>query len=69
MSLGDTHVSDLQVIDVNDDGYDDLVGAGNDFWVRLGNASGFDPAITTSTNYEVRDIRAGTSTKEPATST
>jgi Bacterial Ig-like domain (group 3)/FG-GAP-like repeat len=61
VSLGDTKVMDLQVINVNGDSYEDLVGASYDFrfWVRLGNATGFDAAITTFTNYAVYEIKAG----------
>lgn len=61
VSLGDVMVWDLQVANVNNDAYDDLVGASqfDRFFVRLGNATGFDPAIITSTNYTVNDIQAG----------
>lgn len=61
VSLGDTKVMDLQVINVNGDNYDDIVGASYDnrFWVRLGNASGFDAATVTYTNYAVYEIKAG----------
>lgn len=61
VSLGDTQVLDVQVINVNNDAYDDLVGASfnNRFWVRLGNATGFDAAIVTNTNYAVYDLQAG----------
>lgn len=61
VSLGDTQVLDVQVINVNNDAYDDLVGASfsNRFWVRLGNATGFDAAIVTYTNYAVYDLQAG----------
>lgn len=61
VSLGDTKLMDLQVINVNGDAYDDLVGASYDsrFWVRLGNPTGFDAAIVTYTNYAVYDLQAG----------
>jgi hypothetical protein len=61
VSLGDTKVMDLQVINVNNDAYDDIVGVSYDsrIWVRLGNATGFDPAITTYTNYAPYNVHAG----------
>jgi len=61
LSLGETSVMDLQVINVNNDAYDDIVGVSYDFriWVRLGNATGFDPAITTNTNYRPYNVHAG----------
>lgn len=61
VSLGDTQVMDLQVINVNNDAYDDLVGVSynSKIWTRLGNATGFDVAIVTSVNYTPYDLHAG----------
>lgn len=61
VSLGDTKVLDVQVINVNGDAYEDIVGGSYDnrFWVRLGNATGFDAAIVTNTNYAVYEVKAG----------
>ncbi|HYK03774.1 MAG TPA: FG-GAP-like repeat-containing protein [Thermoanaerobaculia bacterium] len=61
VSLGETEMMDLQVIDVNGDGFLDLVGASysNRIWVRPGNATGFGAAINTNTDYAVYDLSAG----------
>jgi hypothetical protein len=61
VSLGDTKVMDLQVINVNNDAYDDIVGVSYDYriWVRLGNATGFNAAITAYTNYAPYNVHAG----------
>jgi hypothetical protein len=60
VSLGDTGIRDLQVINVNNDAYDDIVSVGsNSIWVRLGNATGFDAAIVTAVDYSPTDLHAG----------
>ena len=56
----DEFVADVQIVDLNNDDYDDLVGAGsNQVWVRFGNAGGFDPAISTFTNYTPNRLQVG----------
>jgi len=60
VALNETQVMDLQVINVNNDAYLDLVGSNYyDVWVRLGNASGFNTPIYTYTNYPAYDIQLG----------
>jgi hypothetical protein len=61
VSLGETGVKDLEVADVNADGFLDLVGASvsGSFWVRPGNAGGFGAAIHTSTDHPVYDLSVG----------
>lgn len=57
VSLGTNTVYDFTVGNVNGDAYADIVGStGTKLWVRLGNATGFDPAIETSLNYTADDV-------------
>lgn len=53
VSLGTDTVVDLQIANVNNDAYPDIVGTRytNGIFVRLGNATGFDAPIVTTTNY------------------
>jgi hypothetical protein len=61
VSLGQTKVTDLKVWDINNDAYVDLVGVAGDYhvWVRFGNPTGFNPAITTSIGIYPYDISVG----------
>jgi hypothetical protein len=61
VSLGETEMTDLEVVDVNNDGFLDLVGSSytTRIWVRPGNATGFGAAVNTYTNYAVYDLSAG----------
>lgn len=61
VSLGDSMLMDVQVINVNNDGYADIVASTFDFKiiVRLGNATGFDAPIVNYLNYVAYDIQAG----------
>jgi hypothetical protein len=58
VSLGTTDVLDIEVANVNNDAYADLIGASYNlkFWVRFGNATGFDPPIYRNVDYTVYDI-------------
>lgn len=53
VSLGTTGIVDLEIANVNNDAYLDIVGTRytSGIFVRLGNASGFDSPIVTPTNY------------------
>jgi hypothetical protein len=61
VSLGQTKVTDLKIWDINNDAYADLVGADGDYhvWVRFGNPTGFNPAITTLIGIYPYDISVG----------
>jgi hypothetical protein len=57
VSLGPSMVYDFTVGNVNGDAYPDIVGSTDTkLWVRLGNATGFDPAIETSLNHVADDV-------------
>jgi len=53
VSLGTTSIVDLEIANVNNDAYLDIVGTRyySGIFVRLGNATGFDAPIVTPTNY------------------
>ena len=61
VSLGATQVTDLQVINVNNDAYDDLVVADGQFHisVRLGGPSGFGSTIVNTISLLPDDIQLG----------
>jgi hypothetical protein len=56
--LSTENIIDLEVGNVNNDAYPDLVGGNfnNTFWVRLGNATGFDAPVYTATNYSAYEV-------------
>lgn len=56
--LSSESIHDLEVGNVNNDAYPDLVGGNynNSFWVRLGNATGFDAPVYTATDYSASNV-------------
>jgi hypothetical protein len=60
VSLGTSNIDDLVLADLNNDGRKDLIMTANgQIVVRLNNGTGFDAAITTSTNYFASHVIAG----------